>query len=498
MFCIVLWAIASLLGSPDSARSEPVLLTFVDLSFSVTGDLIAFDGETYQIDSYFGRLTLAAETVSCSGQDCPLGTTAPPIVKFVGDPGLVEPLLVPLIHAFAKDQGNLTDQAVASEHGIQVSLSDPQDKKVLAIFQMVEADTARSLEAIQTGESSFALVGRSMTQEEKLELDVGELVPLEHPQRSRVIGWQNIHLHSGKKNTERVITISDLVNMMDTPPALWPLADGAQLPVVVIGAEDKRLGLQQALSVPPQPFSVISSGINWPGTLTIVGEEVTGPTSVRVISGCDQLVDPSDVRMVFHPLRVPLTLISTSQKMSAIARKFWSFLLTVKAQNRVQELGFISRTPSEFEMYGADGLLANAILNTDDTMRTEDLRVAMLSLHSYNRMSLIFRFLEGAQVLDAESYSNVRFLTWLIQSGYFERREVVFVGFSDSQGSPDGNLRISLDRARAVRATISTMLDDTALSADFQVIGLGEGLPVACNDTFWGQDQNRRVEIWVK
>ena len=86
---------------------------------------------------------------------------------------MVKPLLVPLIHAFAKDQGKLTDQAVASEHGIQVSLSDPQDKKVLAIFQMVEADTARSLEAIQTGESSFALVGRSMTQEEKLELDVG-------------------------------------------------------------------------------------------------------------------------------------------------------------------------------------------------------------------------------------------------------------------------------------------------------------------------------------
>ena len=68
MFCIVLWVVVSLLGSPGSARSEPVLLTFVDLSFSVTGDLIAFDGETYQIDSYFGRLKLAAETVSRSGQ----------------------------------------------------------------------------------------------------------------------------------------------------------------------------------------------------------------------------------------------------------------------------------------------------------------------------------------------------------------------------------------------------------------------------------------------
>ena len=101
------------------------------------------------------------------------GTTAPLIVKFVGDLGLVEPLLVPLIHAFAKDQGKLTDQAVASEHGIQLPLFDPQGKRVLAILQMIEADTARSLEAIQAGGPGFALVGRSMTQEEKLELDVG-------------------------------------------------------------------------------------------------------------------------------------------------------------------------------------------------------------------------------------------------------------------------------------------------------------------------------------
>ena len=54
-------------------------------------------------------------------------------------------------------------------------------------------------------------------------------------------------------------------------------------------------------------------------------------------------------------------------------------------------------------------------------MRTDDLRVAMLSLHVHNQISLTF---------------------------HFEGREVVFVGFSDSQDSADGNLQISLDRAR--------------------------------------------------
>ena len=44
--------------------------------------------------------------------------------------------------------------------------------------------------------------------------------------------------------------------------------------------------------------------------------------------------------------------------------------------------------------------------------------------------------------------------------------------------------------ARAVQAKIAAMLDDTALRAGFQAIGLGEGLPVAYNDTLWGQNQN--------
>jgi phosphate transport system substrate-binding protein len=59
-------------------------------------------------------------------------------------------------------------------------------------------------------------------------------------------------------------------------------------------------------------------------------------------------------------------------------------------------------------------------------------------------------------------------------------------------------VQISLGRARAVRATIATMLEDTQLSNGFEVLGLGEGLPLACNDTAWGQNKNRRVEIWVK
>ena len=100
--------------------------------------------------------------------------------------------------------------------------------------------------------------------------------------------------------------------------------------------------------------------------------------------------------------------------------------------------------------------------------------------------------------MDADSLSNLQFFKHLFVGGYFEGLNIMFVGFSDSQGSADGNVQISLDRARAVRATIATLLEDAQLSNGFEVLGLGEGLPLACNDTAWGQNQNRRVEIWIK
>jgi phosphate transport system substrate-binding protein len=100
--------------------------------------------------------------------------------------------------------------------------------------------------------------------------------------------------------------------------------------------------------------------------------------------------------------------------------------------------------------------------------------------------------------MDADSLSNLQFFKHLLVDGYFEGRNIMFVGFSDSQGSADGNVQISLDRARAVRATIATLLEDAQLNNGFEVLGLGEGLPLACNDTAWGQNQNRRVEIWIK
>jgi outer membrane protein OmpA-like peptidoglycan-associated protein len=67
-------------------------------------------------------------------------------------------------------------------------------------------------------------------------------------------------------------------------------------------------------------------------------------------------------------------------------------------------------------------------------------------------------------------------------------------GYTDSTGSEDFNLKLSQQRAEAVRSfLVSQGLSPDAVTA----AGLGEDRPVADNTTAAGRQQNRRVEIIV-
>ena len=71
-------------------------------------------------------------------------------------------------------------------------------------------------------------------------------------------------------------------------------------------------------------------------------------------------------------------------------------------------------------------------------------------------------------------------------------RNVVVEGYTDSQGSDDHNLALSQRRADVVR----NYLVHNGFPADqVQAHGIGEGSPIADNETSEGRANNRRVEI---
>ena len=76
----------------------------------------------------------------------------------------------------------------------------------------------------------------------------------------------------------------------------------------------------------------------------------------------------------------------------------------------------------------------------------------------------------------------------------FAIRPIVVEGYTDSVGSESANLKLSQDRADAVRNfLVSKGLPSDKLTA----VGRGKSNPVAGNDTADGRANNRRVELVV-
>ena len=92
--------------------------------------------------------------------------------------------------------------------------------------------------------------------------------------------------------------------------------------------------------------------------------------------------------------------------------------------------------------------------------------------------------------------SNIQRLADAISNGAFDGQQILFVGFSDADGPRDGNLRLSERSARAVLRAVAARVADSPV--EFEVAAFGELMPMACDDTPWGRQVNRRVEVWVK
>jgi len=68
-------------------------------------------------------------------------------------------------------------------------------------------------------------------------------------------------------------------------------------------------------------------------------------------------------------------------------------------------------------------------------------------------------------------------------------------GYTDSRGADDANMKLSQDRANAVK---DYLVSQGVKPEKVRAVGRGEGNPVASNDTPEGRANNRRVEIVVQ
>lgn len=200
-----------------------------------------------------------------------------------------------------------------------------------------------------------------------------------------------------------------------------------------------------------------------------------------------------------YPLTAPMFLYIPARRLPQLAREFLTFTRSPSAQIVIRRAGFVDQAPEELSINQQGDRFANAISLIGTEIVLADLKRLVTVLSPMKRLSTSFRFRAGSSALDAQSLSNVQQLARAIETGVYDERSVTFVGFSDGQGPADGNKRIALRRANTVLAAVKKAAETVDLDTlNISVEAFGEALPMACDDSAWGRQVNRRVEVWVR
>lgn len=500
-----------------AVTAQDVTLTSPDGSVEVSGTLLGFDGEFYRLDSLYGELTVDGSGVNCSGPACPDLQKYVAELSVSGSATIGEVLMPALIEGFALQQGYATERERIDATHFTYKLRDKTDGTLLGRFTFRVTNTDEGFADLLADEADIVMSLREIRLTETRRASDAGLGDLTGPNRSRVLGLDAMVPITAPGNPVNAISPAQLARVFAGRITNWKQLGGPDAPIS-LHLRDPKSGLAQAVQdrlMAPAAL-VLDSGINRHLTNTALSEAViadpfaigvssyseTGNADVLVLTGsCGFSLRAGRVTIKTedYPLTAPMFLYIPARRLPKLARDFLTFTRSPSAQIVIRRAGFVDQAPEELSINQQGDRFANAISLIGTEIKLEDVKRLVNVLSPMKRLSTSFRFKAGSSTLDAQSLSNIQQLARAIERGAYDERSIKFVGFSDGQGPADGNRSIALKRARAVLAAVKKAAETVNLDdLDISVDAFGEALPMACDDSAWGRQVNRRVEVWVR
>ncbi len=505
-----------LLALPVASDAGDITLTSRDGSIELTGDLVGYDGEYYRIATEYGVLTVDGSGVTCDGPGCPnLGAFVAQLT-FSGAPELSRALIPALIEDFAKRQGFVVDARAQGGEAQEIVLREAggngNKAAEITIFQKI---SDQGFADLLDEAADFALSVREASAVEKRrarDLGLGDLGSF---RQARVLALDALVAVVAPDNPVRKITMAQLAEIFTGKITNWAELGGEDAPITpylpIPGSgfssliDDRVLvGVKPADSVRFQStnHALVQAVARDPFGIGMAVLSDTGATDIVTLTGaCGFEVAASQkaVKAEDYPLTAPLYIYRPARRLPKIGREFLRYLRSDAAQSVVRQVGLVDQVPQETTIDQQGRRLANAILAAGEEVTLERLQDMAGLMAEFSRLTLTFRFRIGSSEMDAQSQSNVALLAALLETGRFDGRTLRFVGFSDGQGGAEANQVLAAKRARRVMQAVREAAETLAEGrVDMDATAFGEALPMACDDSEWGRQVNRRVEVWLR
>ena len=384
-------------------------------------------------------------------------------------------------------------------------------------FPVVLTDTDEGFADLLANEADIAMALREVHDEEAARAKASGLGDLSAAGRSRLLALDALVPVVSPGNPVPSITALQLAQVLAGQVDNWSTLGGPDAPIAVhvheigsgIGqAMAKRLLLLPGLTLDPDVVhhqtgrALVAAVTNDPFALGVTARTERQNTRVLALTGDCRFAmhaTPLAVKTEDYPLTAPVFLYFPARRLPKTVREFLAYLRDPSAQFVIRRAGFVDQLMEEISIDAQGNRFANAIARAGSEVKLDELQRMVSTLMPMKRLTTSFRFKVGSSQLDAQSRANVEQLAHALEQGKFDARRLVFVGFSDGDGPAGVNKNIARRRADTVRRAVI----EAAKTADLSRVELGteafgEAMPMACDDSAWGRQVNRRVEVWVR
>lgn len=499
------------------ALAQDVTLTSRDGKVELIGTLLGFDGEFYRLRTEYGELTVDGSGVNCEGPGCPNLQDFVAEVNLSGSATMGAVLMPALIDAFATRNGYRVARETVDATRFAYVLTRADTGKTAARFDFRATNTDEGFADLLADEADIVLALREVRRDERINAREAGMGDLTGTNRSRVLALDAVVPVVSASNPIKAISPLDLARIFAGLITNWQDLGGPDAPID-LHLPTPSSGLSQAIvdQVMTPAELQLADGITRHALPTQIADAVARDTfalgitsyaerqntQVLTLGGtCGFFLDAArrTIKTEDYPLTAPMFLYFPARRLPLIAREFLAFTRGPGAQNVIRRAGFVDQTPEEISVDEQGNRFANAITVAGGETSLEELQRMTATLMPMARLTTSYRFEAGSIRLDAQSRSNVQQLARALEQGQYDARQLMFVGFSDGDGAAKANRDIALRRAQAVQRAVSAAAVTANMErVDVRVDAFGEALPMACDDTAWGRQVNRRVEVWVR
>ena len=259
-----------------------------------------------------------------------------------------------------------------------------------------------------------------------------------------------------------------------------PIAAGRRGSEVHRFAERFGLSSQQGLDVSGDEAALKARNVLALGLYHLEAENLKAKRLAVKASSEASALKPSPFTIATEDYAFTYRIVSWTSKIpSDRALEFVKFVTSNPGQAVVEKSGFV-----DLRLRPMQGQVDPVILAALGEA------VGSKTLTSAVRLSTNFRFEVREAKLDLKAQADLERLPRYVAST-FPTHQVVILGFTDSDGGPEINTPLSIERATAVANQLRKSKVDT------KAAGLGPAFPVDSNQTEGGKARNRRAEVWV-